>query len=260
MSFKIITTTAVSLAVALSAQGAVSLTHHYTFDTDGADSAGSINGVLQNGASIVAGTIGNAVDVNGSSQHVLMANTGGTGATAVIPVSTSYSVSLWAKRDAASVNGWLFGQGDNGSPRQSLHVGFRNTNQTAHAFWGDDLQWFPSQATDTTNWHQWVVTYDADINEQFMYVDGGGAGNFVSRTTNNGDFLGSGTNNFWVGRRRDGQNFNGQIDDVQVYSGVLSAGNVASLFANPGSVVPEPTPTMLLSILLGVGVVARRCR
>jgi hypothetical protein len=37
------------------------------------------------------------------------------------------------------------------------------------------------------------------------------------------DFLGSGSNDFWVGRRRDGQNFDGQIDDVQVYTRVLSA-------------------------------------
>ncbi|MDA7888896.1 LamG domain-containing protein, partial [Akkermansiaceae bacterium] len=175
---------------------------------------------------MVAGTVGSAVDVNGGTQHVLMANPG----TPVIPPNTSYSISLWAKRDASGVNGWLIGQGDTGAQRQSLHIGFRNNDQTAHAFWSDDLQWFPTAATDTTGWHQWVVTYDAATDEQYMYVDGGGAGNFVNRTTTNGDFLGSGTNDFWVGRRRDGQNFDGQIDDVQVYSGVLSAGEVSSLF------------------------------
>ncbi|MDA7881865.1 hypothetical protein N9A94_06130 [Akkermansiaceae bacterium] len=64
-----------------------------------------------------------------------MANPG----TPVIPPSTSYSISLWAKRDASGVNGWLIGQGDTGAQRQSLHIGFRNNGQTAHAFWSDDL-------------------------------------------------------------------------------------------------------------------------
>lgn len=256
MNFKkLFSIAAIGLASGVSAHAAATLTHHYTFDVDGSDSAGGINGTLQNGATIVAGAVGNAVDVNGGTQHVLMANPG----TPVIPVSTSYSVSMWANRDVVDANGWLVGQGDTGASNSSLHVGFRNNNQTAHAIWGDDLQWFPAQATDTADWHHWVVTFDADTDEQFMYVDGGGDGNFVSRITSNGDFIGSGSNDFWVGRRRDGQNFDGQIDDVQVYAGVLSAGDVATLFNNPGATVPEPSAALLLG-LAGMGLVVRRRR
>lgn len=216
------------------------LTHHYTFDVDASDSVGSIDGSLEGGASIVAGTIGNALDVNGGIQHALMTNPGFNGDTAVIPTGTSFSVSLWAKRDSSSVNGWLIGQGDSAVADQSLHIGFRNNNQIAHAFWGDDLQTnAATQVTDTVDWHHWVFTYDADINEQAIYVDGGGAGNVFYRIST-GDFIGSGTNNFWVGQRRDGQNFDGQIDDVQVYDGVLSGADVMTLFNTPGSTIGGP--------------------
>jgi hypothetical protein len=218
----------------------VLLSHYYTFDTDGSDSIGMIDGELVDGASIVAGKIGNAVDVNGGTQHVLMANPGADGSSAVIPVGTSYSIALWAKRDVVAVNGWMIGQGDNNSVDQSLHIGFRSNNQVAHAFWSDDLQTNAiTQVTDTAEWHHWVFTYAADINEQILYVDGGGAGNVYTRTST-GDFVGSGTNNFWVGRRRDGQNFDGQIDDVQIYAGVLSGADVSALFADPGSTIGGP--------------------
>ena len=54
----------------------------------------------------------------------------------------------------------------------------------------------------------------------------------ASRTTNNGDFVGSGSNDFWVGRRRDGQNFNIPADGgIGPREGdiVVAAGNNISL-------------------------------
>ena len=229
------------------------LTHYYTFDVDGSDSVGSINGTLESGASIVAGKVGNALDVNGGAQHALMTNPGAGGDTAVIPVSTSYSIALWAKRDLASVTGWMIGQGDTNTIDQSLHIGFRANNQVAHAFWSDDLQTDAvTQVTDTVDWHHWVFTYDADINEQAIYVDGGGPGNVFYRTST-GDFLGSATNDFWVGRRRDGQNFDGQIDDVQVYDGVLNGADVITLFNSPGFAIGGPNGEVTITDISYVG-------
>ena len=50
--------------------------------------------------------------------------------------------------------------------------------------------------------------------------------------------------------------FTGAIDDVQVYNGALSADDVAFLFNNPGSMIPEPATFALL--LLGSLLCRRR--
>ncbi|MBC8096253.1 MAG: LamG domain-containing protein, partial [Akkermansiaceae bacterium] len=86
------------------------------------------------------------------------------------------------------------------------------------------------------NYHLITVTRDQATGEKKMYVDG----NFESSefgTTNplNGNdyYLSIGGTVY--------SSYTGILDELQIYSGVLSAGDVAYLYANPGSVVADVT-------------------
>jgi hypothetical protein len=85
-----------------------------------------------------------------------------------------------------------------------------------------------------------------DSNTTTFYVDGGFAAS-RSGTTNPGAI------ETRLGRQFNGhaEYFNGQLDDFQVYTGVLTAGEVAALSGSESS-VPEPW-TMALT---GIGLVA----
>ena len=88
-----------------------------------------------------------------------------------------------------------------------------------------------------------TVTRDQGTGEKKIYVDG----NFETSEIGTTDPLNGNNYNLTIGGYAfctDGSctNFyayNGLLDDVQVYTGVLSPTEVASLYANPGTTVPD---------------------
>lgn len=225
------------------------LIHHWRFDessgTTAFDSAGSLHGAMTNGAAFLpaGGVAGGAGSFDGADDHVLL-----SGGAAIM--NTSFSVSMWLKRDTTNTADYALGQGDTGTQGLSLHIGWRDADTFTQAFWGDDQNY--NNATlgaDTTNFHHFLTTFDAGINEQRIYADGV----LVATRPSLGDFLGSGANNMWIGRRRDGNNFDGLIDDVQIYNHTLTASDAAFLFANPGVAVAVPEPSTVLYVLAACG-------
>jgi hypothetical protein len=93
------------------------------------------------------------------------------------------------------------------------------------------------------NYHLITVTRDQSTGEKKMYVDG----NFETSEIGTTNPLNGNNYNLTIGGWAyctDGNctNFyayNGLLDDVQVYSGVLSDAEVASLYANPGTTIPD---------------------
>ena len=102
------------------------------------------------------------------------------------------------------------------------------------------------------NWHHVVVVLDSSLGAKVsentvMYIDGVGqaATSTSSRVINTiltndveiGDSFHSGT-----------REFQGLIDDVQIYDNVLSSDDARFLFNNPGTAVPEPGSIALLGL------------
>ncbi|NQT39120.1 MAG: hypothetical protein HQ581_16595, partial [Planctomycetes bacterium] len=204
-------------------------TAHWAFDettgTTAADSTGTYNGSLQGDPvwQPAGGVAGGALLLDGNGDHVLIPG----GANRIDIDNKSYSLAFWANRDSTDGD-YVIGQGDNGNTRSSLHVGFRDNNTFTNAVWGDDLNFDSATVTDTADWHHWVATYDADGNRQEIWMDG----QLVAGRGTGGDFQSNGSNDFWIGRRRDGNNFAGLLDEVYVFDGVLGSDEVQSLFAN----------------------------
>jgi hypothetical protein len=84
---------------------------------------------------------------------------------------------------------------------------------------------------NTDEWfHLTVTTPGTAGGAQNVYINGALAGSGVDAD----GFHDDGTQAFWIGRRADGYNFRGSIDDVQIYSHELTAADAAYLYSHPG--------------------------
>jgi hypothetical protein len=93
-----------------------------------------------------------------------------------------------------------------------------------------------SQASiNTGQYVHLVVTRDQQTGEKRIYVNGV----LDSSTYASTDLL-TGSDGLTIGYN-NGQPFTGDLDEIQFYSGVLSDAEVASLYANPGTTVPDVT-------------------
>lgn len=90
-----------------------------------------------------------------------------------------FTVEFWARRTAHGRQEFLLGHGDEaGSPRNSLHIGFREDNRSTFAFYAEDLD--TDVRTEDTAWHPYACVYEHAALRQTVYRDGEPAG---SRTT-----------------------------------------------------------------------------
>jgi len=172
------------------------------------------------------GVLNGSLNFDASGDVVTVPWDGGAG---IDILNKSFSVSFWTKRDGTGAE-YVLGQGDTGATRQSLHIGFRDADTLTFAFYGDDLNYDNAVVIgDVTNWHHWVCTYDMATGVRSVYLDGNTTP--VATNTAGGAFTGSGTNDFWIGRRIGNWNFVGNIDEVGVWSDrVLTGAEAAQLF------------------------------
>jgi hypothetical protein len=92
------------------------------------------------------------------------------------------------------------------------------------------------------------MVFDTDNNVSRFYLDGVQIGGDISVTN---EPLTDTTAQFIIGRRAQGGNdFNGWVDDVRLYKGVLTSEEV-------GALVPEPSVPLSL-LMLGLAFVGTR--
>ena len=79
---------------------------------------------------------------------------------------------------------------------------------------------------DLTDWHHYAGTYNATTGEAKVYVDG----LFAGITTISAGLLSETTGSLWIGRDSDkARYFEGALDEIRVYSRVLSAAEILEL-------------------------------
>lgn len=252
--------TAGDVALLASSRFAVSSGHtnlaHYRFDNDGPglgdDTSGNENhfnggsswGVPLEQFDADARVGPNAVRFSGNSSLThTPPSEAFTNLTAAL--ANSFSISLWLKTTAVQGNDnddaldgatiiWNYDSGtDDIIPvaitgnKVAFHTGDESGNsQTLHS------------ASDVTDgdYHHIVVTRMKSTGEKKIYVDGLLEATEVgtTRTLNANDYyLSLGGVLF--------HSFDGLVDDLQIYSGVLSALEVSTLYSNPGTTIPDTT-------------------
>jgi hypothetical protein len=167
-------------------------------------------------------------------------------------LSGSFSVSCWIKTTQNNF-GWDTAPAYYGAGIVSADNAGLANDVIPIALTGDTIGFNTGGDQDVTlnsiasvndgNYHHVVVTRNQQTGQKIIYIDGV-LDSFSSGTTN----LLNDPQKLTIGALADagdpdandgGYNngYDGELDDLQIYSGVLSASDVANLFANPGSTV-----------------------
>lgn len=148
----------------------------------------------------------------------------------------AYSVSSWVKRGGVGTYQGIIQTTQGGNGYGSIDIFFRNTNyiqvQLMNTFPTNNIiLYFNPQITNTTNWYHILVTYDGSSTAAGIkcYVNG------TSQTVNTLEYdnltsttVGTGTPQ--IGRRGSVHSFNGNIDEIGLWSRVLPQTDVTKLY------------------------------
>jgi len=265
------------LFTAMSLSSHAALVAHWKLDetsgTTAADSAGGDNtGTLNNGPSWVSGTIGGGLDFDGSNDTFNAPLT-------TIPTGTaSRTVSLWFNADNVSTQGArLFAYGDGSG---TTGGGGADPDPFGDAFTftieGGGLVFFRysggnnqynlagNSNLSTNTWYHFAAVLPdgaTNSNQVLVYLNG-----TLANTTATGAVTALFTDptptapDFYLGGDPTAAaRYDGTIDDVQIYDSALSATDIASLYNNPGSVIPEPSSALMLGLFGSLALLRRRC-
>ena len=196
---------------------AATLLHHYTFGLDASDQAGTENGALLNGATVSGGVL----SLDGIDDYVQFASH-------LIPGLGSYSITL----EGRLIGGFptyteMISQGASGT---ALYIGSSpGGGLRAGDQWGS-VGSFPSDGA----WHAYALTVDTDAQISILYIDG-----LVYNSLGSAIAPGPGGDDTRLGSQYNahGEYFYGDLDNVRIYSGALTAAEVAGIEANA---IPEP--------------------
>jgi hypothetical protein len=188
-----------------------------------------ITGTLQGATWTTAGRYGNALNFNGSSGYVDLGNP------ALLQITGSMTWSAWVKAAANPaddgniiaksdfVSGWQFKT----SPDTGPHTFGISVAGGSNAF----AQRYSTTVRLLNVWYHVAGVYDAAARTLTIYVNGL-LDNGVLRGTIPASQVNSAVN-VNIGRRQDGFNFNGVIDEVRIYNRALTAGEVQTDMNTP---------------------------
>lgn len=229
----------VTAPAAQAAEPEASLAGHWAFDegsgTQAADTAGSHPATLAAGAGWTKG-------IRGPSSLTGIADAG----SGVLDTTKSFSVSSWVKLN--KVTGYQTFVSVDGNQVSNFFLQFRDDSRR-FAFTRLGVDAGADGAVASANfdpvageWYQLTGTFDASANTLSLYVDG------TRQATVAAPAAWAGTGHLVMGRGKYGGNpvdfVDGAIDDVRVYSGVLSAGEAARLATAAHWSLDEGTGTM----------------
>ena len=168
----------------------------------------------------------------------------------------SFSISCWIKSTQTGAGGWDQAPAYNGAGIVSADIDGLAADLTPLALTGSKIAFNTGSDTEDVtlnstasvndgNYHHVVVTRNQATGQKIIYIDGV-LDTFGSGSTS----LLNAPQKLTLGALADASDpnandfnyyngFDGEVDDLQIYAGVLSAGDVASLFANPGATVPD---------------------
>ncbi len=193
---------------------AATLISHFSFDTDFTDQEGSNDGTAVNGAARTAVAIlgGGALTLDGTDDYVDFGD---------ITLSGAFSVSVWIKPDVLGILGdssnrdWIRVE-TTSSANAVAKIG--NTTTTLNAF---------PLFTDG-EWQHVVVTRDGTGNLTFYRDKVAVASGGPNANTFTPEYIGRKSSNY----------YDGVMDEVRIYSGVLTTSEIEALFSGPAAATP----------------------
>jgi hypothetical protein len=251
----------VAATAALTAGTAHSATllHNWTFDGNANDSVGSANGTVNGGtATYVAGQVGQAISLDGIDDYV--STTAGT----IVP-ATDYTLTAWVFWEAGNGSrGYIAGGQTGGAAGEVFTMSKANDGTDRILFLnllinGGQGNSITESADNTISENAWQhVAYSvSSTSGTTIYLNGVAVGTNPTRTEHDP------TANFNIGASlptgTPANLFDGLIDDVALFDGVLSTSELATVRDQGAAAIPEPGSLALLG-LGGLLVASRRRR
>jgi len=213
----------------------------YKAESNANDSLGLYNGTAYGGLTYTSGKSGNAFSFNGTNSYILLPQNS-------MRFTNSFSVSMWTYTTAnqSALKG-LFGDYYYGTSDHGYTFGVTNTNKVQVFALGTGSVGVGFNSTLTLSNNQWnhiVILWDKVNTTWKLYIN-----NVLSDTYTNAAassiLYAVGSNRTNIGAINSspsgvGSVFNGLIDEVYVYTGVLSPSSVSSLY-NSGTGKFYPT-------------------
>lgn len=179
----------------------------------------------------------------------------------------SWSMSMFYNRQSSTTVDTLFhiGAGDGYGTENELYAWATNGNTTLSLqhYPGPDVSINAAGKMNVNAWHHLAVTFTASgLNDGTgvlsFYVDGASA-------VTDDSFLMATNNTFYFGGQGStlsaDRNFLGFLDDMALFDGVLSAGDIAALSSGSETPLTIPEPGRALLLMVGaLGLLTRRRR
>lgn len=203
------------------------LVAQYNLDGNPFDSVGTFHGNLNGGPTFVASPVGGqAIDLSFAGQFIDTAASGGTASNLGIGGPNPKTISAWARTEAFNDGGiWDLGMHGADNENFSLRTLNGQTDRWRAQFWGGgDFDFTVPGSLD--RWGHFVLTYDGAT--AVAYFNGlEMERKIVALNTNDGRSL-------EIGRWASDYYFQGQIDNVAVYTHALTASEVKAQFKAAG--------------------------
>jgi MYXO-CTERM domain-containing protein len=240
------------------------LVARYNFDGTADDSSGmGNNGTLMNGASYSSDTpfgIGSSLSLADGGQHVLVPHN------ASLDITESLTISAWVKDQGNAWEGVVAKNPSDGSFNNhagNYELRIENGSNQMHFLYQQGgvndtafpISTEPAAIVASNEWTHIAITVlqiDPNPGEVKYYKNGV----LVDTKPINVGFGATNTNPLYIGSRADlFTQFNGQIDDLQIYNTALSADEISRL-----ATIPEPSTGLIAAAALGLLGRGRRRR
>jgi hypothetical protein len=178
------------------------------------------NATAVSGAYITSGRFGNAMEFDGSDDYVNISDSNS------LDAPNEFTIVAWVKRDTSTTYDIIAAKGPDTTENYQFRFQINEGKLSLmHQKAGGGYSEYISNNVFTTNvWTFVAVTLKTGGNVVF-YKDG-----VTDRTLSQAGTLVTNNNPLFIGKRPDGNNFDGVIDEIQTWNRSLTAGEIKELY------------------------------